>query len=107
MNYEAMMWTMYSLLFPKPKMGIWNFVLAGSLNLICLVFCLLCGSKSGTYGIGGQVTDFHFLYSKFLRPSGRDLRLELMAYCQSGVSRMRHLKDNLGGTCRILRRGSA
>jgi hypothetical protein len=30
-----------------------------------------------------------------------------MAYCQREVSRMRCLKDVLGGTCRILRMGSA
>ncbi len=44
------------------------------------------------------MTDFPFLHSKGLRPSGGDLRLELMAYYQSEVSRMRRLKDDLGGT---------
>jgi hypothetical protein len=53
------------------------------------------------------MTDLPFLHSKLLRPSSRDLRLELMACCQSGVSRMRRLKDNLGGTRRILHGGSA
>ncbi len=47
-----------------------------------------------------------FSYSAFLRPSGRNLRLELMAYCQSGVSNKRRLKELLGKTRRILRRGS-
>ncbi len=48
------------------------------------------------------MTDFPFLHSEGLRSSGGDLRLELMAYCQRGVSRMRCLKDNLGGTSRTL-----
>jgi hypothetical protein len=42
------------------------------------------------------------LHSAFFRPSGTDLRLELMAYCQSGVSKRRRLKGLLGGTRRIL-----
>ncbi len=80
---------------------------SGILTLICLVSHSSIRSEGGTYGIGGQATDFPFLHSKGLRPSGGDLRLELMAYCQSEVSRMRCLKDNLGGTRRILCTGSA
>jgi hypothetical protein len=38
----------------------------------------------------------------FFRPYGRDMRLELMAYCQNGVSKKQHLKGLLGGTGRIL-----
>jgi hypothetical protein len=46
-------------------------------------------------------------HSMFFRPSVGDLRLELMAHCQSGVSKTRCLKELLGGTRRILQRGSA
>jgi hypothetical protein len=48
-----------------------------------------------------------FSHLAFLRPSGGDLRFELMAYCQSGVSNKRRLKELLGGTRRILQRGPA
>jgi hypothetical protein len=48
-----------------------------------------------------------FLHSVFFRPSGRDLRLELMAHCQSRVSKIRCLNELLGGVRRILQRGSA
>jgi hypothetical protein len=47
-----------------------------------------------------------FLHSMFFRPSVRDLRLELMAHCQSGVSKIRCLNELLGGVCMIPRRGS-
>ncbi len=80
-----------------PKIGA-----IGHLDLDLLGFCFLIKSVGGTYGIGGRATDFPFLHSKDLRPSKGDLRLEIMAYCQSGVSKIRHLKDNLGGTHRIL-----
>ncbi len=42
-----------------------------------------------------------FLHSAFLRPSGKDLRFMLIANCQSGVVNKTHLKELLGGTCRI------
>ncbi len=57
--------------------------------------------------MGGLMGGMPFLYLVFFRPSRGDLRLELMAYCQSGVSNKRHLKGLLGGTHRILLRGSA
>jgi hypothetical protein len=38
-----------------------------------------------------------FLHLAFLRPSSKDLRLELMVYCQSRVSNKRCLKELLGG----------
>jgi hypothetical protein len=57
--------------------------------------------------MGGLTGGVPFLHFAFFRPLGGDLRLELMAYCQSGVSKIRCLKDLLGGVCRILRRGSA
>jgi hypothetical protein len=57
--------------------------------------------------MGGRAINFPFLHSEHFRSSGGDLRLELMVYCQSGVSKIRCLKVNLGGTCRILQRGSA
>ncbi len=44
---------------------------------------------------------------KLLRPSGGDLRFVLIANCKSGVSNKRRLKELLGGTRRILRRGPA
>ncbi len=47
------------------------------------------------------------LHSVFFKPSGGDLRFVLIANCQSGVSTKRRLKELVGGTCRILRRGSA
>jgi hypothetical protein len=102
-----MAWIRYSSLFPYAKVSIWKLVPSGILTLICSVSCLLCRSKGRTYKIGTQTTDFTFLHSELLRPSCGDLRLELMACCQSGVSRMRRLKDNLGGTSWILCRGSA
>jgi hypothetical protein len=42
--------------------------------------------------MGGQVNNVPFLYSKFFNPSGRDLSLELMAICQSGVSKNKLLE---------------
>jgi hypothetical protein len=51
--------------------------------------------------MGGLTGGVPFSYSAFFRPSGGDLRLELMAYCQSGVSKRRCLKGLLGGTRRI------
>jgi hypothetical protein len=45
-----------------------------------------------------------FSHLAFQRPSSGDLRFMLIAYCQSGVSNMRCLKELLGGTRRILRR---
>ncbi len=48
-----------------------------------------------------------FLHSAFFRPSGGDLRLALMVHCQSGVSKVRCLKELLGGVRRIPRRESA
>jgi hypothetical protein len=57
--------------------------------------------------MGGRAINSPFLHLEFFRPSNGDLRLELMAYCQSGVSKIRRLKVNLGGTRRILHRGSA
>jgi hypothetical protein len=57
--------------------------------------------------MGGLTGGVPFLHSKFFRPSGGDLRLELMAHCQSGVSNIRRLKELLGGVCRIPQRGSA
>ncbi len=56
--------------------------------------------------MGGLTGGVPFLHLAFLRPSGRDLRFVLMANCQSGVSNKRHLKELLGGTRRILWRGS-
>jgi hypothetical protein len=89
MRRTVMTWTRYSLLFPYAKVAIWKLVPSGILTLIFSIACLLCRSKGGTYGIGGEATDFPLLHSKFLRPSSGDLRLELMACYQSGVSRMR------------------
>jgi hypothetical protein len=48
-----------------------------------------------------------FLHSAFFRPSSGDLRLDLMAHCQSRVSKIRRLNELLGGVRRILHRGSA
>ncbi len=101
------MWTRYSSLFPYPKAAIWKLV-----TLFCSGSRFLSRSMGGgTYGIGGQVTkgqatNFLFLLSEFFRPSGGDFSLEIMVYCQSGVSQIRRLKVNLGGTCRIFCRGS-
>jgi hypothetical protein len=57
--------------------------------------------------MGGLTGGMPFSHLAFFRPSGGDLRLELMAYCQSGISNKRCLKGLLGGTHRILLRGSA
>jgi hypothetical protein len=57
--------------------------------------------------MGGLRGGVPFSHSAFLRPSSGELRLELMAYCQSRVSNKRHLKELLGGTHRILQGGSA
>ncbi len=57
--------------------------------------------------MGGLTGGVPFSHSAFFRPSGGDLRLELMAHYQSGVSKIRHLNELLGGVCRILQRGSA
>ncbi len=57
--------------------------------------------------MGGLTGGVPFLHSAFFRPSGRDLRLELMTYGQSRVSNKRRLKELLEGTRRILQRGSA
>ncbi len=103
----AMPWTRYSSLFPEPKLGIWNLVPSKSLILICLVFRFLRRSVGGTYGMGGLTGGVPFLHSEFLRPSGGDLRFKLMGYCQSEISNKRHLNELLGGTPRILQRGSA
>jgi hypothetical protein len=77
------------------------------LDLDLLGFLFLVQIYGGTYRMGGQAFNFPFLHSEFFRPSGRDLRLELMEYCQSGVSKIRCFKVDLGRTCRILCRGSA
>ncbi len=47
----------------------------------------------GTYGMGGLPGGVSFSHSTFFRPSGGDLRLELMAHCQSGVSKIRRLNE--------------
>ena len=52
--------------------------------------------------MGGLTGSVPFSHSAFLRPSGVDLRFELMAYCQSIVSNKTCLKELLGGTRRIL-----
>jgi hypothetical protein len=57
--------------------------------------------------MGGLTGGVPFLHSVFFRPSGGDLRLELMAHCQSGVFKIRCLNELLGGVRRIPRRGSA
>ncbi len=57
--------------------------------------------------MGGLMGGMPFSHSVFLRPFGGDLRLELMAHCQSGVSKIRRLNELLGGVCRIPGRGSA
>ncbi len=57
--------------------------------------------------MGSLTGGLPFLHSAFFRPSGRDLRLELMAHCQSGVSKIRRLNELLGGVRRIPQRGSA
>jgi hypothetical protein len=57
--------------------------------------------------MGGLTGGVPVLHSAFFRPSGRDLRLELMAHCHSGVSKIRRLNKLLGGVCRIPQRGSA
>jgi hypothetical protein len=56
--------------------------------------------------MGGLTGGVPFLHLAFFRPSGGDLRLKLMVYCQSRVSKRRCLKGLLGRTCRILWRGS-
>ncbi len=57
--------------------------------------------------MGVPTAGMPFLHSAFLRPYGGDLRLALMAHCQSGVSKIRRLDELLGGVRRIPRRGSA
>ncbi len=57
--------------------------------------------------MGGLTGGVPFSHFAFFTPSGRDLRFELMAHCQSGVSKIRCLNVLLGGVCRIPRRGSA
>jgi hypothetical protein len=57
--------------------------------------------------MGGLTGSVPFLHSVFLRPSSGDLRLGLMAHCQSGVSKIRHLNELLGGVRRIPQRRSA
>jgi hypothetical protein len=57
--------------------------------------------------MGGLTGGVPFLHSTFLRPSGGDLRLKLMAHCQSRVSKIRCLNELFGGVHRILQRGSA
>jgi hypothetical protein len=57
--------------------------------------------------MGGLTDGVPILHSAFFRPSGGDLRFELMAHCQSRVSKIRHLNKLLGGVRRIPRRGSA
>jgi hypothetical protein len=103
----AMAWTRYSLLFPFPKAAIWKIVPSSIWPLICSGSCFLCRSMGGTYGTGGRAINVPFLHSEFFNLSCRDLRLELMAYCQSGVSKIRCLNADLGRTCKSLQRGSA
>jgi hypothetical protein len=57
--------------------------------------------------MGSLTGSVPFLHSEFFRPSEGGLRLELMAYYQSQVSNKRRLKGLLGGTCRMLWKGSA
>jgi hypothetical protein len=57
--------------------------------------------------MGGLTSRVPFSHSVFFRPSSKDLRLELMVHCQSGVSKIRHLNELLGGVLRIPQRGSA
>jgi hypothetical protein len=103
----AMTWTRYSSLFSIPKADIWKLVPSGNLTLIFLVYHFSCRSAGGTYGMGGQMNNFPYLHSKSFNSSGGDLRLELMAPCQSGVSKIRGLNTDLGGTCKIPGRGYA
>ena len=70
------------------------------LDLDFFAFTLLNQVVGGAYGIGGRMPDFSFLHSEAFKPSGGDLRLELMEYPQSRVLRIRHLKDDVGGMCR-------
>jgi hypothetical protein len=53
--------------------------------------------------MGGQTVRVTFLHSKSFKPLGRDLRFVIIAYCQSGVSKIRCLNELLGRTCRISR----
>ncbi len=76
-------------------------VLSGNLNLICLVSLFSCRSIGGMYGMGGRTVRVPFLHSESFKPLGGDLRFVLMAYCQSGVSKIRRLKELLGWTHRI------
>ncbi len=87
----AMTLTRYSSLFPWQKADIWKLVPSGNLTLICLVSLFSCRLIGGTYGIG----------VRRVRPLGRDLWVTLMANCQRGVSRRRHLNGLFGGTRRI------
>ncbi len=89
------------LVVPNPKADIWILVSSGNLTLISLVSHFLCRSAGGIYGMGGRTDKVPFSNSKFFNPSGGDLRLELMAPCQSRVSKIRHLNTDLGGTCKI------
>jgi hypothetical protein len=57
--------------------------------------------------MGGLTGGVPFSHSAFLRPLGKDLRFVLIANCQSGVSNKKCLKELLGGTRKILQRGSA
>jgi hypothetical protein len=56
--------------------------------------------------MGGQMGNVPFLHSVSFNTSCGDLRLKLMAPCQSGVSKIRRLNADLGGTRRIPRRGT-
>ena len=51
--------------------------------------------------MGGLTGGMPFSHSAFLKFSGGDLRLALMAHCQSGISKIRCLNKLLGGVPRI------
>jgi hypothetical protein len=92
-----MTWTRLSSLVSLVNVAILKLVPSGIFTLICLPSCFLIRLVGGTYGIGGCAPDFPFLHSEAFKPSGGDLRLELMEYFQSGISRIRRLKDDLAG----------
>ena len=85
------------MLLPLVKAAIKKLVPSGILNLICSPSCFSIRSVGGTYGIGDHTPNFPFLHLEAFKPSGGDLRLELMAKDHSGVSKIRRLKDNFAG----------
>jgi hypothetical protein len=90
------------LIVPRAAGGHLELCLVREFELYLFCFPLLMEISWGNIRDGRPNGRHALLTLGVFRPSGGDLRLELMACCQSGVSKRRRLKGLLGRTRRIL-----